>query len=105
MLDPRDSYVHEEWQHSILPTLHDYIRIPNKSPAFDPDWAAHGHMQTAAELLHGWISARDIAGLQHEIVTLPGRTPVLFCEIPATGPDAETVLLYGHYDKQPEFDG
>jgi len=25
------------WEAEILPRLIDYIRIPNKSPAFDPD--------------------------------------------------------------------
>ena len=40
------------WDESIVPTLSDYIRIPNKSPLFDPEWEAHGHMRRAAELLH-----------------------------------------------------
>lgn len=29
----------------IAPTLVEYIRIPNKSPAFDLDLAAHGFMR------------------------------------------------------------
>ncbi len=38
---------------------------------------------------------------------MPGRTPLLFLEVTATAgsESAGTVLLYGHYDKQPEFDG
>ena len=37
---------------------------------------------------------------------LPGRTPVIFFEVPATKPGStETVLMYGHLDKQPEFTG
>jgi hypothetical protein len=27
------------WADEILPTSVEYIKIPNKSPAFDPDWA------------------------------------------------------------------
>jgi acetylornithine deacetylase/succinyl-diaminopimelate desuccinylase-like protein len=46
-----------------------------------------------------------VAGLVVELVRLPGRTPLLLCEIPATRPGLGTVLLYGHYDKQPEFAG
>ncbi len=88
---------------SIVPRLSDYIRIPNKSPLFDAEWQAHGHMDRAAELMAAWCREQPIAGLEVEIVRAPGRTPVLFCEIPGSGP--ETVLLYGHMDKQPEFTG
>ncbi len=88
---------------SIVPRLSEYIRIPNKSPLFDADWQAHGYMDRAAELMASWCREQPIKGLRVEIVRAPGRTPVLFCEIPGTGTD--TVLLYGHMDKQPEFTG
>jgi acetylornithine deacetylase/succinyl-diaminopimelate desuccinylase-like protein len=91
------------FRESIVPRLSDYIRIPNKSPLFDAGWEANGHMQRAAELMAGWCREQPIAGLQVEILHEPGRTPVLFCEIPGRGTD--TVLLYGHLDKQPEFTG
>ena len=91
------------FRESIIPQLSEYIRIPNKSPLFDADWEAHGHMARAAELMAQWCRAQSIAGLEVEILREPGRTPLLFCEIPGNGPD--TVLLYGHLDKQPEFTG
>jgi len=88
---------------SIVPRLSDYIRIPNKSPLFDPEWQVHGHMDRAAELMAAWCREQPVAGLRVEIIRAASRTPVLFCEIPGTGPG--TVLLYGHMDKQPEFTG
>ena len=88
---------------SIVPQLCEYIRIPNKSPLFDAEWQQHGYMDRAAELMAAWCREQPIRGLQVEIVRAPGRTPVLFCEAPGTGDD--TVLLYGHMDKQPEFTG
>ncbi len=97
-------FVEELWDQSIVPTLCEYVRIPNKSPAFDPDWESRGFMQQAVELLEQWCSTPSLNKLTHEIFKLPGRTPVLFCEVPSTGGDG-TVLLYGHYDKQPEFTG
>lgn len=97
-------FVNERWDTSIIPALCDYVRIPNKSPAFDPDWEAHGHMTRAVELLRGWADNAGVSGMTSEVVELPGRTPVLFIEVADTGA-AGTVLLYGHYDKQPEFDG
>jgi acetylornithine deacetylase/succinyl-diaminopimelate desuccinylase-like protein len=104
-LDPTvTAEIEARWATSIVPALCEYVRIPNKSPAFDPAWEANGHMQRAVRLLEQWARDAGIAGLVTEIVTLPGRTPLLFGEIPASGA-AGTVLLYGHYDKQPEFDG
>jgi acetylornithine deacetylase/succinyl-diaminopimelate desuccinylase-like protein len=99
-----ERYVSERWDDSIVPALCDYIRIPNKSPAFDPNWHDHGHMSRAVQLLEAWTAGAGVAGLRTEIVILPGRTPLLFAEVPGTGAPG-TVLLYGHYDKQPEFDG
>jgi acetylornithine deacetylase/succinyl-diaminopimelate desuccinylase-like protein len=95
--------IDREWSASIVPCLEDYIRIPNKSPIFDPEWQAHGHMERAAELLVGWCRNQRIDGLTVEVVRLPGRTPLLYAELPGTA--AGEVLLYGHFDKQPEFTG
>lgn len=100
-----EAYVRERWEQEIVPLLCDYVRIPAKSPAFDPAWAEHGHLDAAAELLAAWARTRPVAGLTVELVRLPGRTPLLLCEIPPSRPGLGTVLLYGHYDKQPEFAG
>jgi len=88
-----------------LPTLCEYTSIPCLSPAFDPDWAEHGHLSRAAELLASWCRERPIPGAAVEVVQLVGRTPVLIVEVPATDParTSSTTLLYGHLDKQPPF--
>ena len=91
------------WDDSIVPALVDYVRIPCKSPAFEPQWQALGHLRTAADRLAAWAAASGVRGLAQRVVALPGRTPVLLCEVAGAG--AGNVLLYGHYDKQPEFDG
>ncbi|HSP79112.1 MAG TPA: M20/M25/M40 family metallo-hydrolase, partial [Myxococcaceae bacterium] len=94
----------------MLPKLHEYIRIPNKSPYFEPDWGRKGHMEAAVKLVAGWCEsqARHIPGLTVEVVRLKDekgaeRTPDIYMEVPGTGPD--TVVLYGHLDKQPEMTG
>jgi len=99
------SFVGTLWDDAVVPSLTEYIRIPNKSPAFDKDWAAHGYMDDAVKLMEAWARKHiaAISGAKLEVVRLPGRTPVIFIEIPGEG--KEPVLLYGHLDKQPEFTG
>ncbi|GFE83527.1 succinyl-diaminopimelate desuccinylase [Steroidobacter agaridevorans] len=100
-------FVGEVWDKSIVPALCEYIRIPNKSPHFDKEWEKHGHMDAAAELMRQWCEANALPGMKTEIVRLPGRTPLLFIDVPATGEKngKDCVLMYGHMDKQPEFTG
>ncbi len=97
------SLIEQTWQDAIVPQLIEYIRIPNKSPVFDPDWQTHGYMEDAVDLIEGWCRAQPLRGLNVEVVRLDGRTPLIFMELPGEG-DA-TVLLYGHLDKQPEMSG
>ena len=100
------SQVTAQWDSDIVKQLTDYIAIPAKSPTFDPDWAKHGFIDTAARHAAEWVEAQKVEGLTLEIVRLEGRTPVIFFEIPATrAGSTQTVLMYGHLDKQPEFSG
>jgi acetylornithine deacetylase/succinyl-diaminopimelate desuccinylase-like protein len=102
-----NDFVDEVWERDVMPTLLEYITIPNVSAVFEADWEELGHMERAANLLGDWARARPIAGMDFSIHRLDGRTPVLFAEIPPAngGPDDTTVFLYGHLDKQPEVSG
>ena len=102
-LEKNKQFVEHLWDTSIVPTLEEYIKIPNKSPLFDPQWQQHGHMDQAVHLIADWCRAQAIENMQLDIVRLEGRTPLIFIEIP--GSSTDTILLYGHLDKQPEMTG
>jgi acetylornithine deacetylase/succinyl-diaminopimelate desuccinylase-like protein len=91
------------WDDSIIDRLTAYVRIPNKSPMFDPQWEEHGYMEAAVKLMADWCRAQPLPGARVEVRRLPGKTPLLLIDIP--GEIAGCVLLYGHLDKQPEFTG
>jgi acetylornithine deacetylase/succinyl-diaminopimelate desuccinylase-like protein len=91
------------WDESIVPTLQRYIRIPNQSPLFDPDWKKNGHMHAAVSLARVWVEEQQVEGLRIETLEVEGRTPLIFIEV--AGDDSSTVLMYGHLDKQPAMVG
>src|SRR5882724_10032981 len=91
------------WESSIVDRLVAYVRIPNKSPMFDPQWESNGHMEAATRLMADWCRAQPVPGMRVEVRRLPGRTPLLLVDVPGELPGC--VLLYGHLDKQPEFTG
>lgn len=95
--------ISQHWESSILPTLEQYIRIPNQSPLFDPAWKANGHMDRAIGLARTWVEHQKLTGARVEIHELEGRTPLLFIEV--EGDSRSTVLMYGHLDKQPAMIG
>ena len=100
-------FLDRRWDDELIPRLVDYVRVPAKSPSFDASWAAHGYLASVVKDAHAWAAAQRIAGMTLEIVTIDGRTPCLFFDVPATaglGND-RTVLFYGHLDKQPEMEG
>ena len=95
-----------QWDADIVGQLKSYIEIPAKSPGFDAAWAEHGFLETVVRNAASWVQAQKVEGLRLEVIRLEGRTPVLFFEVEATRPGAsQTVLMYGHLDKQPEFTG
>jgi acetylornithine deacetylase/succinyl-diaminopimelate desuccinylase-like protein len=100
------AFAWRRWPSEVLPLLQTYARIPNQSPAYDSDWEAAGHMDEAAELFASWAAARPLAGAVVEVVRIAGLTPTVLVDVPASDPQCPgTVLIYGHYDKQPPFDG
>jgi acetylornithine deacetylase/succinyl-diaminopimelate desuccinylase-like protein len=104
------AYVDRAWDDEIVPRVTSYIGVPAKSPMFDPDWAKNGYIDRVVRDAAAWVEGQQVAGLTLEVIRLEGRTPVIFFEVPATraggnAAGAETVCLYGHLDKQPEFNG
>jgi len=95
-----------QWDTEVLPLVRNHIRIPAVSPAYDPEWEANGHLDRAVDAAAAWLREVPLPGLRTEVLRAPGRTPLIFFEVPGEGTRSdETVLFYGHLDKQPEGEG
>ena len=91
------------WDNQILPTIIEYIKFPNKSPVFDPDWEANGYMDQVVDLASDWVNKHKPDNSTLNIYKEAGRTPLMILDVP--GNSDGTVLMYGHLDKQPEMEG
>lgn len=104
--DKTKKFVYEKWDQSIIRNLSEYIKIPNKSPAFDANWQENGYIEKVVTKVADWCREQTVKGMKLSIERLEGRTPLLFIEVEGSGKNADkTVLLYGHLDKQPEMVG
>jgi acetylornithine deacetylase/succinyl-diaminopimelate desuccinylase-like protein len=91
----------KDFERDALDTLLAYAAIPCLSPDYDAQWAEHGYIDAATELLATWARERSFANVDVTIHRLMGRTPVLVVTVEATATGTATAVLYGHLDKQP----
>jgi len=100
------AFADRAWDERIVPELKRYIEVPAKSPMFDAQWQSHGYIDHVVRAAASWVESRKVTGLKLEVIRLEGRTPVIVFEVPATRTGSTgTVVMYGHLDKQPEFNG
>lgn len=97
------AFINQFWDKYITPTLMEYIKIPNKSPSYDNNWREHGHMAKAVTLIADWCRKHATPNMTIDIIQLENKTPVILIDVP--GNNTDTLLLYGHLDKQPEMTG
>ena len=76
-LERLKSRIGRTWDDSIIERLVAYVRIPNKSPMFDPQWERNGYMEAAVELMADWCRAQKVPGARTEVRRLGYRVVVV----------------------------
>lgn len=93
------SWLDEQIDANLIPTIADFVRIPNQSRQYDQEWDTNGLQQKACNFCIDWANKLDIEGLTLELIEEEGKTPVVLGILDS--PNKSTVLMYGHIDKQP----
>ena len=97
------STINSFWDDHITPTLIEYIKIPNKSPSFDPNWEENGHMKKVLDLAVNWAEKNKPQNSTILVKQSTKKTPIILIDI--EGEKDGNILMYGHLDKQPEMEG
>lgn len=106
-MDPEQikQYVNKHIDEGVIPTLVEFVRIPSLSPDYDANWETNGLMLEAMNLVIKYVDSLSIKNFTHEILKEPGKPWLFFGTLPATDESLPTVLMYGHFDKQPHMEG
>ena len=71
----------KQWDADIVPQLIEYVKLPAKSPAFEAEWKKSGQIQRAIDQAQKFVAAQPVKNMTLEVITLEGRTPVLFFDV------------------------
>ncbi|MCQ2816672.1 MAG: M20/M25/M40 family metallo-hydrolase [archaeon] len=95
------NFVEKSFESDFIPSLMNYIRIPNTSKLLDPDWEENRLLHKAGGLICSYAKNLGLKNATIELLQDPGRTPLVFIDVAASREnDDRTILLYSHYDKQ-----
>ena len=86
--DTLREFVDRKWNDEIVPALTDYIAVPAKSPAFDPEWVKHGYLERVITDAAQWAEQQPVRGLKLEVIRLPGRAKHAPSAMPKPWPTA-----------------
>lgn len=90
------------WDNEAIPSLSDFIKIPNTSPMFDNNWESNKLLDKACDHIYNYVIEQNIPNLKVKKLQLDNSTPLLYLDYPSNN-NNKTVFIYGHYDKQPHL--
>jgi acetylornithine deacetylase/succinyl-diaminopimelate desuccinylase-like protein len=98
-------HTEDHFEKDILNALCEFVKIDNLSPFFDSEWNSNGKLERAANFCLDWALNQGVKGIKGEVLKDADKSPLIFIEIDAFNGATNTIMLYGHFDKQPHFSG
>ncbi len=103
ILDLVSTSIGDDFRSIGLRYLENYIKLRAVSSAYDKEWMARGEIEKSISLASSFVDSLSLKGSKTSIRRIDGLSPLLIVDIeasPAYSGD-NTVLIYGHIDKQP----
>lgn len=94
-----NEFLKEQTEKLLIPTISDFIKIPNQSRAFDDKWETDGLNEKVCQYAIDFANKLQIENFEIKMHKDEKMTPVVLGI--AEKKDAPTILMYGHLDKQP----
>ena len=89
---------------TTLPNLMNFIRIPNTSPEFDPEWDKNNLLLKASKLIITFIKTLQLKNTEITLLKDENHTPFILTETKSSKEkEKNTILFYAHIDKQPNL--
>lgn len=79
--DSINTFIDKTFWQSYVPSLQQFIAIPNTSRLYDPEWYTNGLLEQAGKHIQSWVEGLNIKGLKSELMKLEGFSPLLFVEV------------------------
>ena len=97
-------YINDAINNQFLEAMFEFIKIPNQSRLFDPEWKSNKLLNKVIELAKNFAISQEIENMTIEVLEEKNKTPALMLIIDPKydrGTDSKSILIYGHLDKQP----
>lgn len=96
-------YIDANFDKKFVEPLQEFIKIPNLTPAFDPEYFTNGLVQEAIQHIRAYADSMEIEGLKFHVHDEAGKAPMVVMIYEGEG--SPNVMIYGHIDKQPRMEG
>ena len=96
-------YIDENFDKYFIEPLSDFVKIPNLTPSFDPEFNSNGLIEQAIDHVKTYAESLNIEGLEFHVHNEPDKAPMAVIVYPGNG--KSNIMIYGHLDKQPHMEG
>jgi hypothetical protein len=76
--DSINTYIEQQYRSSYIPSLQEFVTIPNTSRLYDSQWDTNGLLEKAGQHIQKWVEGLEIKGLKSDFMKLEGFSPLLF---------------------------
>jgi hypothetical protein len=79
-----EKFLKEQVHKNIIPAISEFIKIPNQSRLFDPNWNSNGLQERACQFAIDFAKKQNIKDMSIDFIQEEGKTPALLAIVEAS---------------------